>query len=108
VLAFVRLRYKLTFQQAAERLGAWGNSLSSDWNRLQAERQRAEQAAQEKLRQERAERIAARDQLHMLEKWYAKATAEHDLDAMADLLPRIRLAEENFWKLAGLEVRHER
>jgi hypothetical protein len=105
VLAFVRLRYKLTFQQAAEKLGAWGNSLSPDFKTLRAERERAEQAAQLRKQQERSERIRARDFLHALESRYSKAMAEHDVDLMAELLPAVRQAEERYSELAGLEAR---
>jgi hypothetical protein len=105
VLAFTRLRYKLTFQQAAEKLGAWGNSLSPDFKTLRAERERAEQAAQLRKQQERSERIRARDFLHALESRYSKAMAEHDVDLMAELLPAVRQAEERYRTLAGLEVR---
>src|SRR5205807_883780 len=46
VLAFLQLRYKLTFRESAEKLGAWGNSASPQWNRLQTEREQAAQVAQ--------------------------------------------------------------
>jgi DNA primase len=105
VLAFVRLRYKLTFQQAAERLGAWGNSLSPEWKRLQSERQRVERAAQLRKQQEREERLKAREHLHTVERLYDRASADHDVDLMADLLPAVRQAEERYRALAGLEVR---
>jgi DNA primase len=107
VLAFMMQRYKLSFKEAAEKLGAWSNSPSPDWKRLRAERQRAEQTAQLRKQQERSERIRARDHLHTLERRYAEATAARDVDLLSTLLPVIRQAEEAYWTLAGMEVRHE-
>jgi DNA primase len=107
VVAFMEQRYKLSFKEAAEKLGAWGNSLFQDWKKLNEERQRAEQAAKLRKQLERSERIRARDHLHTLERRYAEATAARDVDLLSTLLPVIRQAEEAYWTLSGMEVRHE-
>ena len=111
VVAFVRLRYKLSFVEAAKELGAWHDQVTPEqaenWQRRQAEqeRERAERAAQ--IEAERLERIEAREHLHAVETLYQESIAEHDWYLMSELLPRVRQAEEKYWQLAGLEVRHE-
>jgi DNA primase len=112
VVAFMRLRYKLSFVQAAKELGAWQGQVTPEQTqalrRRQAEqeRERVEQTAQ--IETERLERIEARDHLHAVETLYQESIAEHDWYLMSELLPRVRQAEERYWHLAGLEVRHER
>ncbi len=112
VVAFVRLRYKLTFIEAAKELGAWRDQVSPEQaeglRRRQAEREleRDERAAE--VEAERVERIDAREHLHAVEALFDESTAEHDWYLMSELLPRVREAEERYWHLAGLEVRHER
>jgi CHC2 zinc finger len=104
VLAFVRLRYKLSFVEAAKELGAWHDQTTPGQMQEFCRRQ-AERAAQ--IESERLERFEARDQLHPVETLYEESIAEHDWLSMSELLPRVRQAEERYWHLAGLEVRHE-
>lgn len=111
VVAFVRLRYKLSFVDAAKELGAWHDQRTPDqiqeFGRRQAEqeRERAERAAQ--IKTERSQRINARYHLHALETLYYESISEHDWYLMSELLPRVRQAEEQYWPMARLEVRHE-
>ena len=88
--------------------------------RLQREQQRHRAEEAERNEQERQDRIAARDELHELEADYSRAglrlsellrgkperyRSEQELSwwTLADLLPRIRSAEANYRRLAGLE-----
>jgi hypothetical protein len=111
VVDFLRLRYKLDFKAAAQELGAWrGETTPAESNSLRSRHQerarlRADEAAQ--AESARRERIEARDHLHAVATLYDEAQAEHDWLSMSELLPRVRQAEEQYWQLAGLEVRHE-
>ena len=116
VLAFVRLRYNLSFEQAARQLGAWGGqaSQSPEMRQLQAERERQRQEEASRVQQQRIERIASRNALHELEREYAAISArlgkvQDQLKELAwwylsDLHTRIREAEQRYYKLAGLEA----
>jgi DNA primase len=111
VVKFVMLRENLDFKRAAQSLGAWRGEMtqaeSKALNFRQQERdcQRADEA--DRKESERRERIEARDHLHAVQTLYEEAIAEHDWLSMSELLPRVRQAEEQYWQLAGLEVRHE-
>lgn len=111
VLAFVRLRYKLSFVEAAKELGAWHDQMKPEQMQARArlraeeERERSERVAQ--IEADRVERIEARDHLHAIETLYHESIAEHDWLSMSELLPRVRQAEGQYWQMAGLEVRHE-
>lgn len=112
MLDYMTLRYSMSFQQAAHTLGVWKPLTTStyEWQRqrarLQAERERlrAEQIAQKE--QERRERIEARDWLHLVEKLYDSAIANHHWELMELLLAEVREADERYCRLAGLEVSH--
>ena len=111
MVTFVMLRENLDFKRAAQSLGAWRGEItqaeSKALNFRQQERdcQRADEA--DRKESERRERIEARDHLHAVQTLYEEAIAEHDWLSMSELLPRVRQAEEQYWQLAGLEVRHE-
>jgi DNA primase len=112
VVAFIRLRYKLSFVEAAKELGAWHGQATPEQTETLCRRlaeqecERVERAA--KIEAERFERIEAREHLHAVETLYQESIAEHDWYLMSELLPRVRQAEAWYWQLAGLEVRHER
>ncbi len=111
MLTFVRLREKLNFKRAAQKLGDWHDEITQaeseelNFRQQDRERQRADEADRKEA--ERRERIEARDHLHAVETLYEEAIAEHDWFLMSERLPRVRQAEEQYWQLAGLEVRHE-
>jgi DNA polymerase III alpha subunit len=121
---YLEVRYGWDFKQAARSLGVWREDMTADQSRelrrlqAQRERQRAKDAA--RTEQERQQRIMSRNQLHELERDYASASAiltqlqqgrteryrgEESLAwwFLADTLPRIRQAEFNYRRLAGLE-----
>lgn len=124
VLAFVRLRYKLSFAAAAKELGAWRDNVTPEQGRnlrrLQAERERQNADRATQAERQRQERIGARNELHRLERDYSEANArltrlrrgapdryrgEQNLAwwFLSDTLPRIRQAESDYLRLAGLE-----
>ncbi|HEX3740048.1 MAG TPA: CHC2 zinc finger domain-containing protein [Terriglobales bacterium] len=111
IIAFLLLRDRLSFKSAAQQLGAWREDMTpAESNRLRRlqrdrERHRAEQSA-EKERQ-RQERVSAAADLRAADALYCEAIADHDLNLMTDLLPRVRQLEERYYPLAGLEVRYE-
>lgn len=111
IIRFVEKRDGVKSKTAAKILGILREDLSPaerrELRRLarKREKQRAELVAHEE--QERHERIDARDHLHAVETLYDEAVAEHDWLSMAELLPRVRVAEERFWQVSGFEVRHE-
>ena len=125
---YLMVRYGWDFKQAASSLGVWRDQMtaaqSSELQRLRAQRERQREKEALHREQERAARIAARTELHRLERDYSQASAklsqlrrgrseryrgEQGLAwwYLADTLPRIRQAEADYWRLAGLEVRHE-
>ena len=109
VLAFTRLRYKLSFIDAAKELGAWRQVTEVDRQAIhKRENEREQKHAEEltRLAAERSERIGARDHLHAVEALYREAIQEHDWTLLSGLLPRVREAEEVYCRLAGLEVSH--
>jgi hypothetical protein len=123
VIAFVRLRYSLDFPGALRYLNI--NS-TTEYDRrafraLQRERARreAEQAAKDE--EEHRQRIEARDWLHLLERCYELANerlcelregapekfageSECCWGILADALPQIRQAEQQYLALAGISL----
>jgi len=75
--------------------------------RIQQERERYRIAQAEQKELERAERVNACAELHAAETIYREAIKEHDVEFMAELLPRVRQLEERYYRLAGFEVHHE-
>jgi hypothetical protein len=112
VLAFVMARDKVAFKEAAQSLGAWREQVSSAEAHImrsaQLERARLRDAEIAQSELDRQERVQSRHWLHAIEQLYSEATREHDWGLMSELLPRLRMAEENYWRASGLEVRHER
>jgi hypothetical protein len=121
---YLMFRYGWDFKTAARSLGVWRDQLTADQGRelqrLQAERERQRAKEIQRTEQERQERIAARNQLHSLERDYSHASVrlghlrrgavaryrgEEGLAwwFLADTLPRIRQSESDYRRLAGLE-----
>lgn len=114
VITFVRLRYKLNFQQAAELLGAWDGEATSmsrsELHRQRRERARMQLEAAERVETERLRRIEATDWLRTLERSYSFASdrltelrrgsleryvgeSEDCWGILSAALPQIRVAE---------------
>jgi CHC2-type zinc finger protein len=110
VVSFVRLRDRCDFKAACQTLGAWRGDISpaetQRLRRIQQERERHRIAQAEQKELERTERVNACAELRAAETLYREAIQEHDIELMADLLPRVRDLEERYYCLAGLEVRH--
>ena len=109
LVAYVMQRDKLDFPSACKQLGAWRNIAPAEQeefrqHQCERERERAKEAAKKK--QERQERIRARDWLHFLEREYARTVPSTELgwQYLSNLLPLIRDAEAEYFRLAGLEV----
>ena len=126
VLAFVMLRDNVPFKRAAQLLGAWRDESLSVHERQRiaserANRERERVAERARIEAELQNRISVRDELHQLERDYSRASArltqihhgaqpryrgEENLAwwFLSDTLPRIREAEANYYRLAGLET----
>jgi hypothetical protein len=125
VISFAEKRYGLSFKDACIQLGCW---LSKGPDAETQKRLREQREARERQRKEdeerkeqsRQQRIAARDELHGLENQYSAAgirlgqllrgqrqryRGEQELGwwFLVDLLPRIRIVESRYRRLAGLE-----
>jgi CHC2-type zinc finger protein len=121
LIAFVRLRYKLDFRGACQYLNAWDSGFFSPHQVRQQQLARERQQIEEAIRQqaEHRQRIEARGWLRCLECIYAKTNSrlselqkgapeafpgerETCWGILADSLPQIRTAEDEYFKLAGV------
>jgi DNA primase len=123
VVSFVMQRDHVDFRRAAERLGAWKDLNTDDRRRIQREQldRDAMRVRTARLNAEaKRDRIAARDLVHLLEKLQTDAskkladleratpgieshTKDQLLVTLCLLVDRIRDADREYRKLAGLE-----
>lgn len=108
VLDFTRLLHGVTFLEAARMLDCFRDDFSPrQVSRLKRKRERQKRERIEKIEAERRERVDAAADLRAADVLYCEAMAEHNIELMADLLPRVRQLEARYYTLAGLEVHHE-
>src|SRR5262245_51878114 len=122
IISFIMLLYKLSFQEAAQSLGAWdsnGITSAADIHKAKMEREQrqAERQANEEL--QRRQRIEAAEWLHVLERIYIQTKnrltelrrggpekfageIEQCWELLANTLPQIRTARGEYSQLAGL------
>jgi hypothetical protein len=122
LIAFLRLRDRLSFKEACQQLGCWREMAPADHakvRRQEREQEAKRQAESQKHEREKTERIAVRDALHTLEAFRDQKSRQLDqLEAetpgveteekeflwqMLSLLEdQIRAAEQEYYELAGL------
>jgi hypothetical protein len=125
VIAFMQKRYRLTFRQACEQLGAWRDLSREDQRRIAEQKRKSEEARQREevtaLEQKRR-RLEVRDLLHTLEDLQKEVSAElvelerahpgvdskeknFAFGTLMQLCDQIRDCEAEYMQLAGLEAR---
>jgi hypothetical protein len=106
IIAFLRLRDRMTFQRACISLGVWLEN--PDPRELKAIRQREQEReklrAEEQQRREaeRRDRIEVRTLLHRADKLLASACQRADWSEMPKWFSCVRIMESRYRQLAGL------
>jgi DNA primase len=104
LIAFIRLRDRVSFKEACQQLGCWRETSPDDLakvRRLERDKEAKRQAESQRQQQEKLERIKVRDALHTLEAFRDQKSRQ--LDQLEAETPGVETQDKEFlWQMLSL------